>query len=170
MAHLSIALLSEFTSYLNLYAGTIHSEIAMHSISNNTPSGSFATSTHDRAGLCEPKNSAYTAFARWKWFMSWRKTYRHYSNSHHHSTLRNGMRKRTVVFATFSSELPLASTTAFILARACFACSSISPSTTFMESGFNGTHPETKTRLPALMACEYGPTADGASSCKKRKH
>src|SRR6266702_2210835 len=39
----------------------------------------------------------------------------------------------------------------------------MSPSTRFPVAGSIGTCPETKSRLPALMACEYGPIAAGSA-------
>lgn len=72
--------------------------------------------------------------------------------------------KNTVVFTTRPTSLPLASRTALRFARACVVCSTIPPATICMVEGTSGMQPETKTRSPALMACEYGPIAAGAFS------
>ena len=38
-----------------------------------------------------------------------------------------------------------------------------SPSTSFIVAGSSGIWPAVNSRLPALIACEYGPIAAGAS-------
>lgn len=62
-------------------------------------------------------------------------------------------RQLTVVFTTLSKELPLASTTALKFLSTCVICASNPPSTTSIEVGVSGMHPETNTNPFALMAC-----------------
>jgi hypothetical protein len=70
----------------------------------------------------------------------------------------------TVVFTTFPRSLPEASTTVRRFLSTCFACSSIPPGTISPVAGSSGMFPETNKRSLNFMACEYGPTAPGAST------
>ena len=78
--------------------------------------------------------------------------------------VRNEPDTLTVVFTTFPRSLPDASTMARRFLSACFACSSIPPATISPVAGSRGMFPETNRRFPNFMACEYGPTAPGAST------
>ena len=78
--------------------------------------------------------------------------------------MRNEPDALTVVFTTFPRSLPEASTTARRFLSACFACSSIPPATISPVAGSRGMFPDTNKRSLNLMACEYGPTAPGAST------
>ena len=60
----------------------------------------------------------------------------------------------TVVLTTRPTSVPLASRTALRLASACSVCGTMPPSVICAVEGMSGMQPETKTRSPALIACE----------------
>src|SRR5579859_122051 len=69
----------------------------------------------------------------------------------------------TVVFTTFSRPVPAACRMACRFLSTRSVCSAIPPLTTFPVAGSMATCPETNTMPAALIACEYGPIACGAS-------
>ncbi len=62
----------------------------------------------------------------------------------------------------FSMLAPSASKTAFTFSKQSLVCSLISPLSNSPFSGLKCNCPDVKIILPALIACEYGPTAAGA--------
>src|SRR6266850_8594068 len=71
--------------------------------------------------------------------------------------------RKTVVFTARSMLVPAAVSTAdrFFITRS--VCAFTSPSATLFVAGSRAIWPAAKTNPPALMACEYGPAAGGAS-------
>src|SRR5438067_152575 len=71
--------------------------------------------------------------------------------------------RKTVVLTTLIYDMPFARSTAprFSITRVVWAVTS--SSTNAPETGSSGIWPEQKSIPPAEMACEYGPTAYGAS-------
>ena len=61
--------------------------------------------------------------------------------------------RKTVVFTTSAMEPPAASTMALPFVSDCFVCAETSSGMTPV-AGSMGSWPETKTREPALVACE----------------
>ena len=92
-------------------------------------------------GAGDEKYVAYTSFIFAKSFMSSR---------------------YTVERTTASNEVPAAVRISPMLRKTRCVCAEMSPSTRLPVAGSIGTWPETKSRLPALMAWEYGPMAFGA--------
>src|SRR5438067_2393691 len=98
--------------------------------------------TVDRAGGAPVKNFAYTSFIAWKSPM---------------------LRRNTVVFTARSRLVPAAASTAARFFSTRSVCALTSPSTTLFVAGSRAIWPAAKTKPPALIACEYGPAAGGAS-------
>ena len=77
--------------------------------------------------------------------------------------------RKTVVLTSRSSPLPAASRIARRFAKTCSVCSAIESPTSSAWLGLAApSWPETKTRPPALIACEYGAPWNGAGAASVR--
>ena len=70
--------------------------------------------------------------------------------------------KNTVVLITLSIDVPASLSIAPRLSIDCFAAFLISSDIRTPVSGLIGSCPDTKSKFPAFIACEYGPMAAGA--------
>src|SRR4051794_25229845 len=116
---------------------------ATASISTSAPEGSFATSTVERAGGRSPTCDAYTEFIPWK---------------------SSRFCRKTVVLTSLSRPVPASARIAARFAKTCSVCSSIVPPESSLSPGFSASCPETKTKSPARIACEYGAPWKGAGA------
>src|SRR5512135_825907 len=72
--------------------------------------------------------------------------------------------RKTVVFTTFDRDDPAASRIARMFSSTRRVCAAMSPSIIWLINGSIGIWPAVNIKLPARIACEYGPIACGASS------
>ena len=70
--------------------------------------------------------------------------------------------RKQVVLTTSSNVAPAAERTAEMFFMTCSVCVLMSSPTSTPLAGSSAICPEQKSRAPALIACEYGPTAAGA--------
>src|SRR4051794_5066147 len=75
--------------------------------------------------------------------------------------------RKTVVFTRRSSVVPASARIAARFAKTCSVCSSIDPVSS-PWSGLRPIWPETNTKSPALIACEYGAPWNGAGAFSVR--
>ena len=76
--------------------------------------------------------------------------------------------RKTVVFTSLSSPLPASSRIARRFANTCSVCSSIVPPVSSLSPGRSESWPETNTRSPQRIACEYGAPWNGAGAASVR--
>src|SRR5918992_462974 len=76
--------------------------------------------------------------------------------------------RNTVVFTTLSTPLPASSRIAARLRNTCSVCSWIVSPTISVCPGSSASWPETNTRSPARIACEYGAPWNGAGAFSVR--
>src|SRR5207237_637832 len=72
--------------------------------------------------------------------------------------------RKTVVFTSLSRPLPASSRIARRLAKSCSVCSLIDAAWISVSPGLSASCPETNTRSPARIACEYGAPWKGAGA------
>src|ERR687887_2432331 len=74
----------------------------------------------------------------------------------------------TVVFTSRSRSLPAASRIARRFAITCSVCGPMPPPMSSLSPGRSASWPETKTRSPTRIACEYGARWNGAGAASVR--
>src|SRR5207253_3682089 len=76
--------------------------------------------------------------------------------------------RKTVVLTSLSKPLPASSRIAFRFRITCSVCSWIDPPESSLSPGLSASWPETNTRSPTRIACEYGAPWNGAGAASVR--